>query len=611
MKYAKSACAFAFALIFSINPVAFNVEAQTDGRVTAPTSAIRIAPPAPTISNEEWRAELRQRRARVQERVGANGVMILMSAEPRVYTGDVDYEYRQENNLYYLTRLRQKDAILVLMPGHTRTREILFLPRRNPSEETWTGRMYSPREAAARSGIYEIWDAGEFAPFMQALRNRQPYRPNAEAILMASPDAGGLSSSNTASGYEAIFAAAARNEAALYLLAPERDAAEAVLRHREWRQEQLIAEAWMREPNRTRDGFQLRSAFPIFAELRVRKSDLEIRILQHAIDITTEALGRAMAVAGRAGWEYEVEAEVEYTFRRRNADYWGYPSIVGCGPNGTTLHYQESQGRVAPNDLLLMDVGAEFDHYTADVTRTFPVSGRFTPAQREIYDLVLAAQEAGMRAIRPGAASMGVVHAAAVETIKDGLLRLGLITDRNSNQHTLWFMHGTSHYLGMNGHDVGGRTPLEPGMVFTVEPGIYIREDALDHLPHTPENERFIRAVRPAFERYKNIGVRIEDDVVVTADGFRNLSVALPRTASDVEAFIARARREMLRMSFVTGERAQTATLNFRPAIFGFPFHARADELWRFYSGRDFPAGFTLRRGFNSLNGATHRLHAH
>jgi Xaa-Pro aminopeptidase len=614
MKHRKSTRGYAMmvASILLINIHVFNVGGQTNRESTTSSSAsaIRVTPPPPQISDEEWLTELRGRRARVAERIGTNGVMILFSAEPRVYTGDVDYEYRQENNLYYLTRLRQKGATLVLMPGHGRTREILFLPRRNPAEETWTGRMYSAQEAARRSGINEIWDESAFAPFMQALRNRQPYRPAAEAILMSSAGSNSpANNSNAASGYEAIFAAARRNESALYMLAPENEQTEGALEHREWRQEQHFAAQWGREA--ANSGFTLRSAFPIFAELRLRKSDLEIRILQHAIDITIEALGRSMAAAGTASWEYEVEAEVEYTFRRRNADYWGYPSIVGCGPNGTTLHYQESQGRVAQGDLLLMDVGAEYDHYTADVTRTFPVSGRFTPQQREIYDLVLAAQEAGMRAIRPGQVTMGPVHAAAVETIKDGLLRLGLITDRNSNQYTLWFMHGTSHYLGMNVHDVGGRATLEPGMVFTIEPGIYIREDALDHLPRTPENERFIRAVRPAFERYKNIGVRIEDDVVITAEGFRNLSIALPRTASDVENFITRARRELPRSAFFTGERAQTAAIEIRPRIFGPPVSASADDMQRSFLRRGFPVGLTVRRGMISANSVTHHFHNH
>ena len=194
-----------------------------------------------------------------------------------------------------------------------------------------------------------------------------------------------------------------------------------------------------------------------------------------------------------------------------------------------------------------MDVGAEYEHYTADITRTFPVSGKFSPAQAEIYQIVYNAQEAAANAIRPGA-RISDVDRAATEVIKDGLLKLGLITDRDSNQYRVWFMHGTSHWLGMNVHDVGSyASQLEPGMVFTNEPGIYIRPDALDYQPGpwSPEQwEKFKTAVRPAFEKYKNIGVRIEDDMVVTPQGTHWMTEALPRKISEIEALMARGRQE-------------------------------------------------------------------
>jgi len=265
--------------------------------------------------------------------------------------------------------------------------------------------------------------------------------------------------------------------------------------------------------------------------------------MQHAIDISIEAHQRAQTAAAQAKWEYEVDAQVAYTFKLRNADNWGYPDIVGCGPNATTLHYEESQGPVKPGQLILMDVGAEYEHYSADVTRTFPVSGKFSKEQAEIYQIVYDAQEAAAKATRPGS-SLYEIDQAAREVIKDGLLKLGLITDRNSDQYRVWFMHGTGHWLGMNVHDVGGGARFEPGMVFTNEPGIYLRLDALDTLAKTPENEAFIKAVRPAFEKYKGIGVRIEDDMLVTPEGARWLTAALPRSIADIEAFLAKARRE-------------------------------------------------------------------
>jgi Xaa-Pro aminopeptidase len=482
-------------------------------------------PPAPFIDENTRRAELASRRARVIEKIGPQGLLVLFSATQRIYTNDVDYHYRQENNLYYLTNLRQKGITLVIIPGNTEAREILFLPRRNPAMETWTGYMYSAEEARRISGIEEIWAADEFEPFILELRRRQLYRPKPNGILLSKLQSG---ATVTTEGVQKLFQSAMRNEASLFLLVPTEQES------REFRREQQFASQWVQ----TSSGFSLKSAWPIFVELRQRKSDLEIKLLQHAIDITTEAMGRAMTRAGQLQNEYEVAAEIEYTYRRRNADHWGFPSIVGAGANATTLHYDEAKGPIGRGDLLLLDIGAEYEHYSADVTRTFPVSGKFSQAQAEIYSAVLAAQEASMARVRTGIL-INEVHMASVESIKESLLKLGLITDRNSNQYRVWFMHSTCHWLGMNVHDVGrSDAKLEPGMVFTIEPGIYIRQDALDYLPKTPEMERFIAAVRPAFEKYKNIGVRIEDDILVTSTGYRNLSGAVPRTINDLEKFI-------------------------------------------------------------------------
>ena len=500
----------------------------------AAPSNIRITPPAPAFDDKERIAELMQRRERVAQSVGPQSFMILFSTEPRVYTNDVDYPYRQENNLYYLTNLKQKNATLVLLPGNTKTREILFMPRRNPAAETWTGHMYSAEEANQLSGVREIWHASEFEPFIKALRNRQPYRPKPENIFMSDlPKDMPLTNENN--GFMTLFDAAAKGEAGVFMLMPGQGES------REYRQEQRFAADWAS----TASGYSIKNAWPIFTQMRLAKSPMELRLLQHAIDISTEAHQRAWAAAGEAKWEYEVDAVMAYTFKLRNADNWGYPDIVGCGPNATTLHYEESQGPVKQGDLLLMDVGAEYDHYTADITRTFPVNGKFTPAQATVYQIVYDAQEAVAKAAKPGA-TLSDVNRAGTEVIKDGLLKLGLITDKNSMQHRIWFMHGTSHWLGMNVHDVGGGAKLVPGAVFTNEPGIYVRLDALDQMPYgwkAEDWEKFKTAVRPAFEKYKGMGVRIEDDMVITADGVRWMSEALPRKISDIEDFIAKARR--------------------------------------------------------------------
>ena len=493
---------------------------------------IRITPPAPAFDDAKRLEELAARRRHVAGTIGSKAVLVLFSAEPRVYTNDVDYQFRQENNLYYLTNLNQKRATLVLMPGSAQWPEVLFLPRRSAAAETWTGHMYSAEEAAQLSGIREIWEASEFDSFVKAVRQRQAYLPKRENVLMSRGGGPALTSGTTELSF--LFSASEKNEAVLYLLNFQANG-----ESREYRQEQRFATNWAKEPA----GFTIRDVSQIFSAMRLRKSTMELDLIQHAIDISIEAHERAQAFSSQAKWEYEVDAQVAYTFKLRNADNWGYPDIVGCGPNATTLHYEESQGPVKNGQLMLMDVGAEYGHYSADVTRTFPVNGKFSKEQAEIYQIVYDAQEAAAKAIRPGA-TLTQVHNAAQAVIKDGLLRLGLITDVSSQQYRTWFMHGTSHWLGMNVHDVGGAASFEPGMVFTNEPGIYIRPDALDNLPKTAENEKFIAAIRPAFEKYKGIGVRIEDDMLVTPESCKWMTGALPRSIADIEAFIARARRE-------------------------------------------------------------------
>ncbi|MFN2499106.1 MAG: aminopeptidase P family protein [Pyrinomonadaceae bacterium] len=508
--------------------------ARNDAQPSTPP-VIRVAPMAPIFDKPTRLAELAGRRARIAEAVGTRGILILFSTEPRVYTNDVNYHYRQENNLYYLTNLKQNNATVVLLPGNEQLPEILFMPRPDPAAETWTGHMYSAQEASQISGIKEVWEASEFEPFLRALRNRQPYRPKAEHILLSTM-AGGTAVPSMP-GFEKLLGAAGKNEAELYLLIPNESES------REYRREQRFAADW----GKSASGFAIKNIKPVFHSMRLRKSPMELAFMQHAIDITTEAHERAWVAAGTLKWEYEVDALVAYTFRLRNADHWGYPSIVGCGPNATTLHYEEAQGPVTPGNLMLMDVGAEYEHYSADVTRTFPVNGKFSTVQAEVYQIVYDAQDAAGKTTRPGVL-ISDVHRAATEVIKNGLFKLGLITDRDSSQYRIWFMHGTSHWLGMNVHDVGNYgAKLEPGMVFTNEPGIYVRLDALDNKPSTMSDadwEKFKTAVKQAYEKYKGIGVRIEDVMLVTPEGAKWMTEALPRKIAEIEAFIERGRAE-------------------------------------------------------------------
>jgi Xaa-Pro aminopeptidase len=470
---------------------------------------IRVTPPAPKYTDAERQAELARRRAAVAAKMSDKSMLILFSTQPKLYANDVDYVYRQENNLYYLTNLKQDGATLVITKDGATVKETLFLPKRVAVREAWTGKMYSRDQATAISGLGTIVDASELPDFLKAVKERGVFASKSGSVSMPT------------------------NVEKVYLLMPRTD------------QDENGKREYEREYEFSKEGSEQKfeNARPIFDDLRHIKSAYELKMLQHAIDITTEAQMRSMAMVGRAKMEYEVQAEVEYTFRRRNADFWGYPSIVGCGANATTLHYEESQSEIKKGELLLMDVGAEYEHYTADVTRTFPVNGKFTKEQAEIYRIVYDAQEAVGRATKPGA-TMADLSRIARDTIADGLLKLGLITKKE--QVGMWFIHGLGHWLGMNVHDVGRYgVPLQPGMVFTNEPGIYIREDTLANLPSTPENKAFIEQVRPAFEKYKNIGVRIEDDLLVTDTGVEWMTKNLPRKLEDIEAFMAKAPKSL------------------------------------------------------------------
>lgn len=545
-------------------------------------NVIRVAPPAPKFADAERQAELAKRRANVGKAMSENSLMILFSAEPKNYAGDVDFYYRQENNLYYLTNLRQNNATLVLIKEGGNVREILFLPKRNPAAETWNGRMYSREQATNISGVKTIIDSSELDNFLQTLKDKKSFTVKETSVANFPEN--------------------------LYLLLPEseKDGNGMAEFRKEYEFEQTIS------------GYKIANAQDIFAPLRLIKSPMEIKLLQHAIDITTEAQMRSMAMIGRSNWEYEVQAEVEYTFRRRNADYWGYPSIVGCGPNATTLHYVESQGEVKKGDLMLMDVGAEYDHYTADVTRSFPANGKFSKQQAEIYQIVYDAQESAAKTIRPGARFNQPSNAAA-EAIKQGLAKLGLITAPDAkyeltfngkpyevDQYRLWYMHGWGHWLGMNVHDVGDYgAAMQEGMIFTNEPGIYIREDALLYIPDTPANKAFLAKVRPAFEKYKNIGVRIEDDMLVTKNGVEWMTKALPRSIADIEAFMAQASKEMAYKSLPTTENPRLAFLSYDN-----------DLSWKLFAANNFLSGKTMRRGwvfsgkdtaFSGLNHVGHR----
>jgi Xaa-Pro aminopeptidase len=280
-------------------------------------------------------------------------------------------------------------------------------------------------------------------------------------------------------------------------------------------------------------------ATPLVEGLRQVKTPYEQQTLRRSLEISSAAHRAGMQAARPGAYEYEVEAAIERVYLASGAMSPGYPSIVGSGPNATVLHYSASSRQMQAGDLLLVDAAASFQGLTGDITRTYPVTGRFTDAQKDVYRVVLDAHRAGMQAVRVGGYPADVERAVAA-AVKDGLVRLGLVTDPSGDQFRLWYTHGVCHFIGIDVHDVGDyRRQFEPGMTFVIEPGVYIREAALDTLADTPENRAFVAAVRPVVERYRDLGIRIEDSFLLTADGLVQLS-DVPRTVEEIEAVMAR-----------------------------------------------------------------------
>jgi Xaa-Pro aminopeptidase len=290
---------------------------------------------------------------------------------------------------------------------------------------------------------------------------------------------------------------------------------------------------------------RFRDASPLLHAMREIKSTAELALIQRAIDITVAAQNAAMARVVTATREYEVQATIEFTFRNLGACCWAFPSIVAAGRNATTLHYVTNNDPIARDGLLLVDIGAEVEGgYGADLTRTFPADGTFSTEQRAIYDVVFAAQNEAIPIMRGGRRFIDV-HNKALDVVGRELLKLGLVTENTPEQAALYLFHGSGHPLGLQTHDVYDRTrAFEPGMVFTNEPGVYVRKDdilASDVFKKLPAAQQ--ESMRAAVARYEGIGVRIEDDVLITAGDPKVLSAAAPRAPQEIEAVMAGHRR--------------------------------------------------------------------
>jgi Xaa-Pro aminopeptidase len=298
----------------------------------------------------------------------------------------------------------------------------------------------------------------------------------------------------------------------------------------------------------------LADVLPIIHEMRLIKGPEEIELLQKSITITCDAHIEVMRAAKPGMFEYELGAVIDYVYKKNGSLRKGFPSIIGSGPRTSVFHYDANNHTIQDGDLVLLDIGAEYGFYSADVTRTIPINGKFTKEQKEIYELVLAAQEAAIKVLVPGKGCRECFEPAE-EVIREGLYRLGLITDKDSPWQTQAFYYPLiSHWLGLDAHDVGdygnsaqGGRPLEPGMVVTIEPGLYFgetmltvfREMAVQHRGIAEEEvDAFLNQIHPVLQKYKNIGIRIEDDILITEDGNRNLSAKAPKTVKDIETMM-------------------------------------------------------------------------
>jgi Xaa-Pro aminopeptidase len=426
----------------------------------------------------------RARREHLLEVIGP-GAAVFPSAPVAIRNNDVEHEYRQDSDLHYLTGFEEPESVLVLTNQHPEHRAILFLRERDPTREVWDGARLGVERAPEALGVdaaFPIKDLAEKLP---------DYLSNVRRL-------------HCRLGFDRAF-----DEVVL-------EAIRAVRRK---------GRTGVRPPTEIVDTVES------LHEMRMRKSPAELEIMRRAAAVTREAHVRAMQVAKPGVFEYEVEAEILRVFRKHGSQRPAYGSIVGSGPNATVLHYRRNDRRIEEGDLLLIDAGCEIDYVASDVTRTFPVSGKFTAEQRALYDIVLEAQKKCIDATRPGA-SIDEVHDVAVRALSEGLLEEGLVAGSldeviSEGKYKPYYMHRTSHWLGMDVHDVGtyfvdGKSrPLEPGFVITIEPGLYIARDA---------------DVDP---RWRGIGIRIEDDVLVTVDGHEVITADVPKEPGDVERVLA------------------------------------------------------------------------
>ena len=431
-------------------------------------------------------SEHHQRRQQFMAKLG-QGTAILRSAPHAVMHNDVEYSFRQDSDFYYITGFDEPESVAVLAPHHDEHQYVLFVRPNDPEKETWSGYRTGVELAKAKYGADEVYAIDE-------LDEKLPqYLAKADRIY--------------------------------YRLGRDRPFNTKVLNH--W---QRLLQTY---PKTGSGPIAIEDIGPTLHALRQIKSPTEIELMKKAAAISVEAHNRAMISARPERYEYEVQAELEHTFRINGALGPAYPSIVASGKNSCILHYIDNNRQMQQGDLLLIDAGCSYGYYNADITRTFPVSGQFTDEQRLLYEIVLEAQKRAIDCAQPGK-GYNEIHDTAVRVIVEGLIDLGLLHGDieeiiKEEHYKPFYMHRTGHWLGLDVHDVGvyqhGETPhlLEPGHIFTVEPGLYI-SPTIQVKEGQPEVE----------DKWRGIGIRIEDDILITGDGHDILTAGVPKEVTDL-----------------------------------------------------------------------------
>ncbi|MDD2800898.1 MAG: Xaa-Pro aminopeptidase [Methylococcales bacterium] len=430
-------------------------------------------------------SEFKKRRKQLMQRIGKGNIALIGSASTRTRNRDVDYPFRQDSDFYYLTGFNEPEALAVFIPGREQGEYLLFCREFDEKKALWEGAH------AGLEGATKHFEADDAFP-IDDLNDILP----------------GLLENKTK-----VF----------YPMGRDSDLDHNLL---EW-----IKHIRSQSRNGAVAPGELVSLEHILHEMRLFKSTAELKLMRRAAEISAAAHSNAMQKCKPGLYEYQIEAELLYHFAQNGLRAVAYPSIVAAGKNACVLHYTENTDKIKSGDLLLIDAGAECDHYAADITRTFPISGRFTDPQKQLYQLVLDAQTAALEQIKPGV-PWNLAHEASVQVLTKGLVALGLLKGKVSKlikdeKYKQFYMHRIGHWLGMDVHDVGDYKInqewrlLEPGMVLTVEPGLYIPVDC-----------------KTVDAKWRGIGIRIEDDVLVTAQGHEVLTGGVPKTIADIEALM-------------------------------------------------------------------------